>query len=35
VHARGLREGPGLAFTVPLRLLLPLLPADARRELGL
>ncbi|MEX1050901.1 MAG: FHA domain-containing protein [Gemmatimonadales bacterium] len=35
VHARGLREGPGLAFTVPIRLVLPLLPAEARRELGL
>jgi S1-C subfamily serine protease len=35
VHARGLREGTGLAFTVPIRMVLPLLPAEARRELGL
>jgi S1-C subfamily serine protease len=35
VHSRGLREGPGLSFTVPLHLLVPLLPSAARRELGL
>lgn len=35
VHARGLREAAGLGFTVPVRLVLSLLPPDARRELGL
>jgi pSer/pThr/pTyr-binding forkhead associated (FHA) protein/S1-C subfamily serine protease len=32
VHARGLREAAGLGFAVPVRLILPLLPEDAARE---
>jgi pSer/pThr/pTyr-binding forkhead associated (FHA) protein/S1-C subfamily serine protease len=32
VHAAGLREAAGLGFAVPVRLVLPLLPAEAQRE---
>ena len=32
VHAAGLREAAGLGFAVPVRLVLPLLPEDAQRE---
>jgi pSer/pThr/pTyr-binding forkhead associated (FHA) protein/S1-C subfamily serine protease len=32
VHARGLREAAGLGFAVPIRLILPLLPEEAARE---
>jgi pSer/pThr/pTyr-binding forkhead associated (FHA) protein/S1-C subfamily serine protease len=32
VHAAGLREAAGLGFAVPVRLVLPLLPDDAQRE---
>lgn len=32
VHASGLREAAGLGFAVPVRLVLPLLPADVRAE---
>lgn len=32
VHARGLREAAGLGFAVPIRLILPLLPDEAARE---
>jgi len=32
VHARGLREAAGLGFAVPVRLILPLLPEEAVRE---
>nr|UYD71773.1 MAG: serine protease [uncultured organism] len=32
VHARGLREAPGLGFTVPVRHILPLLPDRVRAE---
>jgi len=34
VHASGLREAAGLGFAVPVRLVLPLLPAEAQREVG-
>jgi pSer/pThr/pTyr-binding forkhead associated (FHA) protein/S1-C subfamily serine protease len=32
VHAAGLREAAGLGFAVPVRLVLPLLPEEARQE---
>lgn len=35
VHAAGLREAAGLAFTVPVQLVVSLLPGEAKRELGL
>jgi pSer/pThr/pTyr-binding forkhead associated (FHA) protein/S1-C subfamily serine protease len=35
VHAAGLREAAGLGLTVPIRLVIPLLPPDARAELGI
>ncbi len=35
VHRAGLREAAGLGFAVPIPLLIPLLPPDARAELGL
>jgi S1-C subfamily serine protease len=35
VHAAGLRQGPGLAFGVPVKFVIPLLPPDAKAELGL
>jgi serine protease Do len=34
VHARGLREAAGLGFAIPVGLVLPLLPDEARREVG-
>jgi pSer/pThr/pTyr-binding forkhead associated (FHA) protein/S1-C subfamily serine protease len=34
VHASGLREAAGLGFAVPVRLVLPLLPAEVRLEVG-
>ncbi len=34
VHARGLVEAAGLGFAVPIRLVLPLLPEEVRREVG-
>lgn len=33
VHAQGLREAAGLAFTVPIKLVIPLLPAEVRARL--
>ncbi len=35
VHAAGLRQGPGLAFGVPVKFVIPLLPAEVKAELGL
>jgi len=35
VHRAGLREAAGLGFAVPIRAVLPLLPAGAKAELGL
>ena len=35
VHAAGLREAAGLGLTVPIRLVIPLLPPDAKAELGI
>ena len=35
VHAAGLREAAGLGLTVPIRLVIPLLPLDAKAELGI
>ncbi len=35
VHAAGLKEAAGLGFAVPVRLVLPLLPPDAKAELGI
>lgn len=35
VHRAGLREAAGLSFAVPVRFVLPLLPPDAKAELGL
>jgi S1-C subfamily serine protease len=35
VHRSGLREAAGLGFGVPINKLLPLLPAQARAELGI
>jgi len=32
IHASGLREAAGLGFAVPVRLILPLLPEEAQRE---
>lgn len=34
VHAAGLKEAAGMAFTIPVRLVLPILPSEARKELG-
>ncbi len=34
VHSSGLRGNTGLGFAVPIPLVLPLLPADARREVA-
>lgn len=34
VHAEGLRAAAGLGFSIPVRLVLPLLPADVRKEVG-
>jgi len=34
VHSSGLRDAAGLGFAVPVRLVLPLLPPDALREVG-
>ncbi len=35
VHAAGLREAAGLGFAVPVKFVIPLLPPDARAELGI
>jgi pSer/pThr/pTyr-binding forkhead associated (FHA) protein/S1-C subfamily serine protease len=35
VHRAGLREATGLSFAVPVRFVLPLLPPEAKSELGL
>ncbi len=35
VHAAGLREAIGLGFAVPVKYVIPLLPPDAKAELGL
>jgi pSer/pThr/pTyr-binding forkhead associated (FHA) protein/S1-C subfamily serine protease len=35
VHRAGLRDATGLSFAVPIAKLIPLLPAEVRRELGL
>ncbi len=35
IHRAGLREAAGLGFAVPIPLLIPLLPPEARAELGL
>ncbi len=35
VHRAGLREASGLSFAVPIAKLIPLLPPEVRRELGL
>jgi S1-C subfamily serine protease len=35
VHAAGLKEAAGLGFAVPMSLVLPFLPPDARAELGI
>jgi pSer/pThr/pTyr-binding forkhead associated (FHA) protein/S1-C subfamily serine protease len=35
VHRAGLREAVGMGFAVPIPQLVPLLPAEAKRELGL
>jgi len=35
VHRSGLREAAGLGFAVPIKSVVPLLPADARAELGI
>lgn len=35
VHRAGLRAGPGLSLAVPIRMLTPLLPAEAKAELRL
>ena len=35
VHRAGVGGGPGLAFSVPVARVIPLLPADAKSELGL
>lgn len=34
VHSSGLREAAGLGFAVPVRLVVPLLPAEGQREIG-
>jgi pSer/pThr/pTyr-binding forkhead associated (FHA) protein/S1-C subfamily serine protease len=35
IHAAGLKEAAGLGFAVPIRMVLPLLPPDAKAELGI
>ncbi|MEE8134182.1 MAG: FHA domain-containing protein [Gemmatimonadales bacterium] len=35
VHRAGLKDATGLSFAVPIAKLIPLLPAEVRRELGL
>jgi pSer/pThr/pTyr-binding forkhead associated (FHA) protein/S1-C subfamily serine protease len=35
VHAAGLRDAVGLGFAVPIKYVMPLLPPDAKAELGL
>jgi serine protease Do len=35
VHRAGLTGGPGLGFSIPVARVLPLLPGDAKGELGL
>ncbi len=35
IHRAGLADAVGMSFAVPVRLVLPLLPADARAEIGI
>ena len=35
VHRAGLRQGPGLALSVPVRYAIPLFPPDLKSRLGL
>ncbi len=35
VHRAGLRDATGLSFAIPIAKLIPLLPAEVRRELGI
>jgi pSer/pThr/pTyr-binding forkhead associated (FHA) protein/S1-C subfamily serine protease len=35
VHRAGLREAAGLGFAIPVKAIIPLLPAEARTELGI
>ena len=35
VHAAGLKEAAGLGFAVPLTMVIPFLPAEAKAELGI
>src|SRR5205823_4008920 len=35
LHKSGLKEGPGLGFSVPLARVLPVLPPEARTELAI
>ena len=35
IHRAGLADAVGMSFAVPVRLVIPLLPADARGELGI